>query len=289
MAAATLCWGVTGAVSTTFRSPAAGLFAVASAVQAVLLLTAVYRLGLNRRRPRLRLLALSALLDTCVMTSYITALMWAPAGPVAAVHLTAPVLLLGWSAARGERRIGGRELATGSLLLAGVAATAFAVSGGGGRHPVAGIVLAGASAVFYAALIRVGSRFGEVGVAYTAGLKSLLMAGLCAPALVFVSLRPVDLGLNTALVALYLPASLLFWYAVTTARPTVVGSVGLLEALFCGVFAWLLFGQSLRPLHVLAAALILAAVMLELTRRPRVPIRLLAAASIEDTLELHAA
>lgn len=270
MVGATLGWGIAGAVSTTFRSQPVGLLAISSLIQAVVLLAGVRVLGLSRVRPRWRMVGAIAAIDAGVMVSYITALTWAPAGPVAAVHLTAPVLLLGWAVLRGERHAGTRELAIGLLLLGGVAATGLAVSGGGGRHPVAGILFAALSAVLYAMLLRVGSGLGEIGVAYTTGLKALVMAAICGPSLLVFAMRPIDVGVQVSLLLVYIPASLLFWRAVTRTSATLIGSIGLLEALFCSLFAWLLFGSSLRPVHVVAVGLILGAVMLEL-RRPEHP------------------
>jgi drug/metabolite transporter (DMT)-like permease len=269
MVGATLGWGICGAVSTTFRSQPVGLLAISSLVQALVLLGAVRLLGLSRARPRLRTVVQVALLDAGVMVSYITALTWAPAGPVAAVHLTAPVLLLGWAVLRGERRAGIRELGIAVLLLGGVGATAVSISGGGGRHPVAGILFAALSAVLYAMLLRVGSNLGSIGVAYTTGLKAALMALICAPSLLVFAMRPVDIGVNVGLLAVYVPASLLFWRAVTRTSATLIGSIGLLEAVFCGLFAWLLFSSPLRLAHIVAVALILSAVMLELRRAGR--------------------
>lgn len=266
MVGATFGWGICGAVSTTFRSQPVGLFAISSLIQAIVLLAGVRMFGLSRVRPRWRMVGVIAALDAGVMVSYITALTWAPAGPVAAVHLTAPVLLLGWAVLRGERHAGTRELAIGLLLVGGVAATGLAVSGGGGRHPVAGILFAALSAVLYAMLLRVGSGLGEIGVAYTSALKALVMAAICGPSLLVFAMRPIDVGVQVGLLLVYIPASLLFWRAVTRTSATLIGSIGLLEALFCSLFAWLLFGSSLRPVHVVAVGLILGAVMLELRR-----------------------
>lgn len=266
MVGATLGWGICGAVSTTFRSQPVGLLAISSLVQALVLFVAVRALGLSRARPRLRTIGLVALLDAGVMVSYITALTWAPAGPVAAVHLTAPVLLLGWAVLRRERHAGARELAIALLLLGGVSATALAVSGGGGRHPVAGILFAALSAVLYAMLLRVGSNLGDIGVAYTTALKAALMAAICGPSLLVFAMRPVDVGVQLGLLLVYIPASLLFWRAVTRTSATLIGSIGLLEAIFCSFFAWLLFASDLRAVHVVAVGLILGAVMLELRR-----------------------
>jgi len=292
MVGATLGWGICGAVSTTFRCQPVGLLAISSLVQACILLPAVRLLGLSHARPRLRMVALVALLDAGVMVCYITALTWAPTGPVAAVHLTAPVLLLGWAVLRRERRAGAREAAIGALLLGGVSATALSVSSGGvGRHPVAGILFAAVSAVLYAALLRVGSNLGPIGVAYTSGLKAAVMGAICAPSLLVFALRPIDIGVNTGLLALYIPASLLFWRAITRTSATLIGSIGLLEAVFCGVFAWVLFGSALRPIHVVAVAMILGAVMLELRRSApsAEPVPLRPRVAEEDALELTAA
>jgi drug/metabolite transporter (DMT)-like permease len=270
MTGATLGWGVCGAVSTTFRSQPVGLLAISSLVQAVLLLGAVRLLGLSRVRPRLRTVGLIAALDAGVMGSYITALTWAPAGPVAAVHLSAPVMLVGWAVLQRERAAGRRELVLALLLVGGSAATALSLGGAdSGRHPVAGMLLAALSAVLYAALLRVGSSLDRIGVAYTSGLKSALMAALLGPTLLVFAMRPIDVGVNTALLALYIPASLLFWRAVTQTRATLIGSIALLEAVFCGVFAWILFSSPLRPMHVVAVTLILGAVLAEL--RPPAP------------------
>ncbi len=44
-----------------------------------------------------------------------------PVGPVAAIHLSTPLLLLGWEAVHGRRRLDPRSVAAVGFLLAGAA------------------------------------------------------------------------------------------------------------------------------------------------------------------------
>lgn len=269
MLGTTFLWGIGGAVSTTFQSQPVALIAIALLVQAPLLLAAVYIFGLSRKRLSWRQLLLLAVIDAGQVVSYTTALIWAPPGPVAALHLTAPLILLGLQLVRRERTAGKRELAVAVLLVAGIAVSAFAVGGpGSGPHPLAGLILAALSAFFYAALVLVLTRTPEgTGLVLSAGLKALLMGLLCAPALLIFPVRAEDVLTAISLMAVFIPGGLLFWAATTRLAPTVTASLGLLEAIFVAVIAAVLFGRSLQAEHVLAIGLILAAVYLELSRR----------------------
>ena len=265
--AACCLFGLAGAASTALAMGPYAYLALIGAGQAL----ALGVVGRHRRWPLnpfgdRRLLWFSASL-LLTLAAYFQALRWGPVGPVAAIHLSTPLLLLGWEVAHGRRRLDVRSLLAVSCLLAGAALAGAARGGGSGDHPAAALALAAFSAVTMAIHTWQLANWGaQVQIRAVAVPKGILQAVVFAP--LAAADPPADLG--AALVALLVlgvlvtvPATLLSWTALSALPSTIGASLTLTEALFAALWAAIAFGQPATAVTALATLAIVLGVLIE--------------------------
>jgi drug/metabolite transporter (DMT)-like permease len=267
LVAACCLFGFAGAASTALAMGAFAYVALLGAGQALALgvVARRRRWPLNPFGDRRLVWFCASLLIT--LAAYFQALRWGPVGPVAAIHLSTPLLLLGWEALHGRRRLDARSLLAVACLLGGAALAGAARGGGSGEHPLAALGLAAFSAVTMAVhtwqLAHWGAR---VQIRAVALPKGILQAVVFAP----LALADPPATPGAALVALLVlgalvtvPATLLSWTALAALPPTVGASVTLTEALFAGLWAAVAFGQPASALTALATLAIVLGVLIE--------------------------
>lgn len=203
-----------------------------------------------------------------VLASYYQALRWGPVGPVAAIHLSTPVLLVLWEAKQRRRRLDWRSLLAMALLAGGAAIAGLTRTGDGGDHPQLAVLLAIFSAVMMAVHTwQLSNWGGEINIRAAVMPKALLQVALFAP--FAVSQPPPSLGYALTVflllgVAVTVPATLLHWSALSALPASVGASVALSEALFAGAWAAVAFGRPLTGLEVVATLLIVGGVLIEM-------------------------
>ncbi len=265
----TLFWGTAGAAVAGLHMNPATLIAVNCLVQSPIMLLIAAGRGTRRRQADTRWLAVIGLCSAVISVSYYTSLSMAPPALAAALHLTAPVILVCAALARGRRKL---DLVTASILGLLVAGSGSGVLGGelGGvsPHVLLGVGLALLSAAAVALNATLVNRHGGKA---TAAWNSALSNGVCGlvflPSLYLAPPSAHDVVVVAAItVCCFVPAGLLSWWSQPRLVPTVATSIGLNEALVTGTLAWWFLGSHLGPVELAGGAAILAAVVLE-TRR----------------------
>ena len=265
--AACCLFGLAGAASTALAMGPYAYLALIGAGQAL----ALGIVGRHRRWPLnpfgdRRILWFSASL-LLTLAAYFQALRWGPVGPVAAIHLSTPLLLLGWEVAHRRRRADPRSVLAVACLLAGAALAGAARGGESGPHPTAALALAAFSAVTMAIHTWQLANWGaQVNIRAVTVPKGILQAAVFAP---FAVADPPE-SLRAALVALLVlgvlvtvPATLLSWTALAALPATVGASLTLTEALFAALWAAVAFGQPVTVATALATLAIVLGVLIE--------------------------
>lgn len=200
---------------------------------------------------------------------YFFALRLAPVGPAAALHLAAPVLLLGWALLRGKESLSLRAAGVLLLLVAGLLLAALA-SGGLQGHQLRASVLLGlglslTSAVLLACfLVQVNRHACRIPLIWSNCFRTLASALICLPLLLLDP--PTQAGAATMLVVGLLalgPGLALAWYALSRISPQITSVIDLSEAGMTPAISHLAWGTSLTVLHLAAALPILLAVYLQ--------------------------
>lgn len=273
MIGASAAFGAIGAVASQVDLPPGQLLLLLVGTAAVPLAFAGPRLD----RPDLpplgwRAVVLLGTINAFQIATYLAGLTLGPVGPVAALHLSVPVVYLVWELARGERRPDALSLAV--LALAGAGAAIAGLSeggGGGGSGPVIGLLLAALSAIALAIFLGLVAAWGRKRrVRGAAGGIHATGAILMLPTLAFGLPSAEEAGLAVLLGALlWAPAVLLQWWAVARLPRVVFGTLLLFEAVFTALIAAIAFGEDLSPLVALAVLLIIGAAGIETRRRER--------------------
>ncbi len=271
MVGASAVFGAIGAVASQVDMPPGQLLLFLVATAAVPLALAGPRLD----RPDLPHLGLRAVvflgaINAFQIATYLAGLTLGPVGPVAALHLSVPVVYLVWELARGQRRPDVLSLSV--LALAGAGAAIAGLSEGsdsGGSGPIIGLILAALSAIALAVFLGYVAAWGRHRrVRGAAGGIHLTGAVLMLPSLAFGAPTLTEVGLAVALGAvLWAPGVLLQWWAVARLPRVVFGTLLLFEAVFTAVIAAIAFGEALSPLVALAVVLIIGAAAIETRRR----------------------
>jgi len=269
MAAGVVLFGLLGAIVAALSASGLAAACLVSAGSAVTLTA----LALRTPRPFAlpwRLVGGLAVLNLAQIGFYYLALKLAPVGPAAALHLAAPVLLVGYALARRRRTLDARALLTLALLV-GALALAGATSGGAGgsRSPLLGLAFALLSAAAMAAMITVIFRQAErMSLVAANASKAWLGALALAPALAFSSpTLHVTLGLLGAGALLAAPGLVLVWWALARVSPQITSIIDLGEAVVTPAAGAALFGLVFTLLHAAIMLPLLAAVWLELSRK----------------------
>ncbi|MGH2704667.1 MAG: EamA family transporter [Actinomycetota bacterium] len=248
------------------------------------------RQGDDRGMPHPALLAVFGLSLALANFTYYLAVGLLPVAVAVVFQYTAPGLVVAWSALVEQRRLSRRVLGALGMALAGVALLSEvhrALIGGSPLRP-AGVAAAMASAVGFAAYMITGERVGRM-----LGAQRAVFAGFAVSS-VFWALVQLVLGRPKILLdASYLPA-ILFLGAVTTIVPFLLfvwglervdassaGVVSTLEPVAAALIAFVWLGQSLRPLQVAGAALVIAGIGLIQLDRPLAEEQLQERAAVE--------
>jgi inner membrane transporter RhtA len=181
-----------------------------------------------------------------------------PLGTAVTIELLGPLAL----AAVTSRRA--RDVGWVALALAGVLLLGFGGHGPGGLDGW-GVVFALAAGAFWAAYILAGARVGAVvpglgGLAMGLGVGALVLVPLGASGAAAAFARPdlLVVVLATAVLASVVPYTLEL-SALRRLSPGAFGVLLSLEPAVAAVAGWLLLDQGLRPLGVVAIALVVAA------------------------------
>jgi inner membrane transporter RhtA len=215
-----------------------------------------------------RIMALAALF-IAQASLYVAALLVGPVGAVAAIHLSVPIVYLIAQLVTRRRPLDLLTWLVLALIVGGVALAARGETGEAtGSDPLLGVLLALGSVLALAAYLWLISIWGRSRrVREAAGWVQLTALVVLLPSLWLGVPSLTDLGLVVlAGVVLFTPAVMAQWWALPRLAPTVFGIVILSEAVFTGGFAALLFGDALSPLVILAAAIIVVATGIEVSR-----------------------
>jgi drug/metabolite transporter (DMT)-like permease len=268
---ATALWGTSGGAISGVR---ANGFAIAAVVELTtgIFLTVLARArgyGLHTvARDMGRYLPALAVIEAANVALYYVALQKAAVGPVIALHLTAPVILLLVDMFRGKRKLS--VLNAGAVLLICLAVAAIAVTdsaGKPGNGVPEGLVLSLASAVCIALFVSLVHRVtSQSPTAPAAGLQMLCSGLLLSPALVSLQLPALDvLRLILIAVLLFLPACWLYWWALRTLSAITVGTIQLAEPVSGSVTAFWLYETIPTTTQAVAVVLIATASYVELS------------------------
>jgi drug/metabolite transporter (DMT)-like permease len=215
-----------------------------------------------------RIGALAALTITQA-SLYVGALIVGPVGPVAAIHLSVPVVYLVVQLVTRKRPLDVLTWLVLALIIAGIALAAQGETGDAtGSDPLLGVLLALGSVIALAAYLWLVSVWGRSRrVREAAGWVQVTTLVVLFPSLGLGVPSPADLGLViVAGAVLFVPAVLTQWWALPRLAPTVFGIVILSEAVFTAGFAALIFGDALSPLVILAGVIIVLATGIEVSR-----------------------
>jgi drug/metabolite transporter (DMT)-like permease len=203
-----------------------------------------------------------------VLAAYYQALRWGPVGPVAAIHLSTPVLLVAWEAMQRRRVIDKQSTIAVVLLIGGAATAGLGKTNGSGPHPELALLLALLSAVLMAVHTWQLANWGPtVNIRAAVVPKALLQTVVFAP--LAIAAPPPDIGYALLVIAglgvlVTAPATLMQWSALAALPATIGASVTLTEALFAAAWATIAFGRSTTGLEAAATVLVVLGVTVEM-------------------------
>lgn len=265
---ATTLWGASSAVVALLDSSASPTTVAAGAGSTLLLWACAQRqpMGALLAREWRLYLAIGGL-EAINLVLYFAALSLGPAPVVVALHLSTPVLLIGYHVATRKRRLDLLSLVEiGLLVLAIVLVVRDPVKITGATEMLWACLLSLGSSVAVAILISViASASSERPAVASAGIQLVMAAVLSAP-LMFVGhwagyRDPAILLLVGAL--LLGPGFVLYWNALRRLDATTAGIIGLNEALVASLLVGLLGAGDITPMTLIAGLLVLVSVGLE--------------------------
>lgn len=263
--ATTVLWGVAAVVVAGVDMNLETLIALSCLVQAPIQLVISRRSPVRGHAP-IRRLGMIGLGSAGITFTYFASLTLAPPALAAALHLSAPILLVGYAVLRRRRRADRRTVLVVCLLVAGVGG---GVAGAGVSHLslaiTAGLGLALISAVLVAVNVTLISRHGGRGNSTLNGAISCLVCSVpFLPALV---VHPPTLHeallVAAVTVCCWVPAGTLNWWATPRLTPALVSTIGLNEAAVTGAVGWAALGAALTPAQLAGGVAIVAAVGME--------------------------
>jgi drug/metabolite transporter (DMT)-like permease len=270
--AATCCWGASSAALAHEGSHLAAGAPIVAAGGAVLLCAVAAvrgRRALDAVRARPALYVRLGGLEAVNLALYTGALRLGPLPVIVALHLTSPVILIAADVARGRRPASAGLWCEFALIAGAIALVALAVpAGSSAGHVLWGSLLALASAAALALLIsQVAEAAGGQDPDVAAALQLSIAAVLTAP-LAVVAAPSAATARDLLLVGVVLlgPGFALYWRALRGLDAPLAGILGLNEALVASVVGALAFDAEIGWATLGAAALVLAAVALELRR-----------------------
>ncbi|MGI8684429.1 MAG: EamA family transporter [Acidimicrobiales bacterium] len=202
-----------------------------------------------------------------VNVSYFVAISRIPVVVALVIQYMAPVLVVGWAGVAARRAPSPEVLAALVAALIGVVLVVDMVSGAVGRMDGAGIVVALASAVFFATYTVLAERTGAL-----YGSSGAMFRGFAVASVVWVAYQ-APRGFPSELVdpanlpeVLYVGVAgtlapfFLFAWGVARVRAERAAIAATLEPVVAAVLAWAWLGQSLSVTQVVGAALVIGAV-----------------------------
>lgn len=277
---ATTLWGASSAVlAKVGRAGGTGAVLLAAGGAATLILVVLAGPARSQARrtravPRLPAnLLLIGLLEALNLELYAAALALGPVPVVVALHLTSPVLLVGAAIMRGHRRPDGLVVLQTLLMAGGIALLGLQPAERVGDAPLLAAALAIGSAVAVAALITAVAKLAPATNPDVAAAAQLTIATMAiGPVLLFTALPDRhDATVLLAAGALFLgPGFAIYWRALRRLSAATAGILGLNEAVVATIFSFALFADTPTLASVIAGILVLAAIVLELSRRSAV-------------------
>lgn len=273
--AATFFWGATSAAFATLGSPPLATGAIAAISAGVILLVVARAIGhpvlsefKRRRGVYLRL----GMLESVNLVLYVYALQLGQLPVVAALHLTAPVMLVLWEISKSRSRFD-LHIVLEILLVAGavVLVSISAKPDGDASRPILGAMLALGSAVAVAALIAEVVNHAPTAPAFTGpGLQLVVAGALLAP---FILLAPPTTNESLVLVLIgclvFSAGFAFYWIGLRGTGATLAGILGLSEAVFATAIGAFWGSTSLNAVTAVAAVFVLLATAVELRRAQR--------------------
>ncbi|WP_067817254.1 DMT family transporter [Nocardia inohanensis] len=218
-----------------------------------------------------RLYVRLGVLEVVNLALYMAALHIGPLPMMVALHLTAPVLLIGV-------RLVTRRRSLSFVVVVELSLVALAILLVSGRHPgtlsgagvLLGCVLALCSAACVAVLITVVARASPArGSVASAGLQLAVASMLGLPLLL---IAPPEGAAALALIAIgacFLgPGFVCYWWSLRTVDAPTAGIVGLNEAISASIVGAVVTGTQLTPAVLGAGTLVLLAIGLEVRSTP---------------------
>lgn len=272
---ATSLWGGASAIVATVNSSLSPLLvALGASVTLIVIATIIGQRVVRALKSDLRLYCLIGGLEFANLVLYFVALNIGPTPVVVALHLSTPVLLIGYGLFKRPRKLDVLICVETALIVAAIILVVLDPVRYSSPLTVAiACVMALGSAVAVAVLIKViASASGTRPAVASAGIQ-LGMAALLSLPLAFVGhADQQDTILLVGAGAILLgPGFVLYWTALRGLDASTAGVIGLNEAVVASLFVGLLRAGGTTPTTLLAGALILASVGLELLgRRGRV-------------------
>lgn len=220
-----------------------------------------------------RSMAILTLMSLLTSVSYYAALQLGPVGPVAALHLCAPILLLLWGLLRGQRRWEARDLIVLLLLSAGMAIFGLVGQSGTGKS-VSTIQLWASLGLSLLSGVALAVSFHylhdlsrQPGAQALNGLRILAAGVLFLPVSLWIGVSLEQAALATILGLVHIPAIMLQTASFSRLTAVQASSLSLIEAPAAAMAAGMLFGQSLSLVVMIGMGAVLGAVLLEIARR----------------------
>jgi drug/metabolite transporter (DMT)-like permease len=275
-----LLLGIIGAVLYGASGGAAGqpgfdalaAFPIAELTQGITILLAAKFFGWPLKTISIgKIAALSALFGGSHLLFLIAAGL-APIGPVVALHMSAPIVLLLWQVVRKERSLGGQEVTVLLLLMAGIL-LAVPESGAYAENPPLGLALALVSVIPFAMAMHFITEWGrDQDLRAAAAWRSLLIVPFTMPLLFFADFSTNWIIWYAVLGVMVAPATMMVWWAASKLPVTVTTSVQLSEAWWAALTGVIFFHQSLALSSAISICLILTAAWIETRRHRELPL-----------------
>jgi drug/metabolite transporter (DMT)-like permease len=268
---ATTLWGAASAVVAIANSPLSPPLVALGASVALTVTAAVSGQRVIRAlRSDLRLYCIIGGLEFANLILYFAALNIGPTPVVVALHLSTPVLLIGYGLVTGRRSLDVLVCIEIALIVAAIVLVVLdPVQFASPLLVAAACAMSLGSAVAVAILIKIiASESGTRPAAASAGIQLGIAALLSLPLFFFHQADHREITLLVAAGALLLgPGFLLYWIALKALDASTAGVIGLNEAVVASLLVSSLRAGDATPTTLFAGALILVSVGLELRGR----------------------
>lgn len=273
--AATFFWGATSAAFATLGSPPLATGAISATSAGVVLLTVAKAIGhpvLAEFKRRRAVYVRLGILESVNLVLYVYALQLGQLPVVAALHLTAPVILVLWEISKSRSRFDLHIVVEILLIVCAIVlVSTSAKPEGAAAHPILGAVLALGSAVAVAALITEVVNHAPTTPAFTGPGLQLVIAGLLLAPFILLAPPTVQASLVLVLIGcvIFSAGFAFYWIGLRGTGATLAGILGLAEAVFATAIGAFWGSSSVDAVTAIAALFVLSATAVELRSAQR--------------------